>query len=660
MKKVKKISILSIVLIFTLIVVGKIYSDTELTEEYQIDLYDRLNHLSGEGPVPASLENLERHICGTSAAFEAFINRDRLGSAYKTSAVMQGRDTSLSYAYSSPSGHFLIHYDITGNDAVYGSDVDTLAGGDGIPDYINKVGEIMDSVWVYTIDDLGFPPPPADDFYPAGLDAAYDVYIEGLGSSYYGATYSEMVVTPQSATSVLVLDNDYNFYPYNEYNGDPRDFDRRLDAVRVTAAHEFFHAVHFGMDWTEWEGDDAMFARIYWWEMTAVWMEEMMYDDINDYYGYLPSFFELPWIGLRNFNTSAYPLALHPYGAAVFPIFLTERWGDPTIVRRIWEECRDLGIGPQFGEAVDNAVVEISGGTHDLTDAIREFSVWNMFTGNRANRAPDGIGYSEREFYSVIPDTAMFSFDGYPIRMTNRNVLDSFNTRLPETYGSNIINLENIYSIPDSLGFYFYSSALYSDIDWNVSLIGIPLDDNSDATVQMNQFEGSEINKYMINDTDELYNVMAVITPVLNDVNAYNFSKKFDYSFAVLDSIDDSSEVVNYEFKTYPNPCTPEKICESIKFEIEKSSVDVVNSPASLSIVILNSAGEKVRTLYYDFESPSSLLNFITVFTAEWDMKNESGYDVSSGVYMAYIKLAFTDFSDSEPMIYKSKFAVIR
>ncbi|MCP4631405.1 MAG: hypothetical protein GY855_00655, partial [candidate division Zixibacteria bacterium] len=116
MKKTKKISILSIVLIFTLIVVGKIYSDTELTEEYQMDLYDRLNHLTGEGPVPVSLENLERRICGTSAAFEAFINRDRLGSAYKTSAVMQGRDTSLSYAYSSPSGHFLIHYDITGND----------------------------------------------------------------------------------------------------------------------------------------------------------------------------------------------------------------------------------------------------------------------------------------------------------------------------------------------------------------------------------------------------------------------------------------------------------------------------------------------------------------------------------------------------------------
>ncbi len=666
MKNVKKTTILSIVLLFTLLIVVNTYSATELTEEYQQDLFDKLNHLRGQAPRPVSLENLERPICGTSIAFEAFINRDRLSGAYKTSAAMQGRDTTLSYSYESPAGHFLIHYATDGFNAVYEPTLDTLDGGDGIPDYINKVAEIADSVWAYAIDDLGFPAPPRDDFYPAGLDSTYDIYIEGLGSAYYGATYSEVIVDAQSATSVLVLDNNYNFPPYNEYTGDPRDFNRRLDAVRVTVAHEFFHAIHFGMDWTEWEGSDDLQARIYWWEMSAVWMEEMMYDDVNDYYGYLPSFFNYPWVGLRNFNTTAYPLALHPYGAAVFPIFLTERWGDPTIVRKIWEQCRDLGVGPQFGIAVDNVVKEVTGGTFGLTGAMREFSVWNMFTGSRANRAPAGIGYSEKEFYPVIPDTAMFAFDRYPLRMSNSAVLDSFGTKLPECYASNIIKLEDVYLIPDSLGLYFYSTASYEIDAWNISLIGIPLDDNADAIVQMNRYEGTPLDPYIVTGTDELIDVMVVITPVITDVNVYGYSQRFDYAFFVLDSLDDTINTVNYMSKVYPNPCDPAHLCESMKFEIEKSFVDTFNEPATLMITILNPAGEKIRTLYYDFENPSNsdepLIShdFTTVFTPSWDLKNESGYDVASGVYMAYWQLKFTQSSLAEQMTFKSKFAVIR
>ena len=660
MKKLKKTAILSIVLLFTLIIVGNIYSETELTEEYQQDLFDRLNHLRGGGPLPASLENLERTICGTSANLEAFINRDRLDGAYKTSAVMQGRDTSLVYSYESPAGYFLIHYDITGINAVYDPSLDTLGGGDGIPDYVNKVGEIADSVWSYAVDELGFPPPPHDDFYPdgSGLDSTYDIYIVGLGSAYYGATFSEMLVDAQTATSVMEIDNNYNFSPYNQYSGDPRDFDRRLDAVRVTIAHEFFHAIHFGMDWTEWEGGDAMQARIYWWEMSAVWMEEMMYDDVNDYYGYLPSFYELPWIGLRNFNTSAFPLALHPYGSVVFPLFLTERWGDPTIVRKIWEQCRDLGVGPQFGEAVDNAVVEVSGGTHRLADALREFSVWNMFTGSRSNRAPAGIGFSEKEFYPIIPDTAMFSFNNYPLHMSNSAVLGAFGTKLPESYGSNIIKLEDIYLIPDSLGFYFFSSAIYSTDDWNVALIGMPLDDNADAIVQMYLYEGNPFDQYIISNTDELFEVMAVITPIVTDVNDYSYLQRFDYSFFVLDSIANVTQSVNYKFKTYPNPCDPANLCESISFEVRKDNVDTFNDPSSLSITILNVAGEIVRTIDYDFEALDE--NFTTVFAMEWDLKNGSGYDVASGVYMAYWQFNFTSSSFAGPMTFKSKFAVIR
>ena len=87
------------------------------------------------------------------------------------------------------------------------------------------------------------------------------------GTSFYGATYPDIQIDNQTLTSYIELDNDYDFYPYNEFEGDPRDFDRRLDAVRVTVAHEFQHSIHFTMDFGEFEGTLSN-PRLYWWEMS--------------------------------------------------------------------------------------------------------------------------------------------------------------------------------------------------------------------------------------------------------------------------------------------------------------------------------------------------------------------------------------------------------
>lgn len=632
---------------------GTTYAKTELTEQYQQDLMDRFNHLHGDGPIPESMENLDRPICGTQTAFEYFLNHDRLSGVFKTMAIMDGRDTTLSYSYVSPAEHFTIHYDISGTDAVYMPSMDTLDGGDGVPDYVNKTAEILDSVWTYCIDVLGFPPPPRDDFYAIGLDSTYDVYINSLGSAYYGATYSEAIVDSQRATSYLSLDNDYNFAPYNEYTGDPRDFNRRLDAVRVTAAHEFFHAIHFGMDWTEWEGDDPGTARIYWWEMSAVWMEEMMYDSINDYYGYLPAFFNLPWVGLRNFNTSSYPLAIHPYGSVVFPIFLTEKWNNPIIVRRIWEECRDLGVGPQFGEAVEIAVNEASGGTYHLTDAIREFSVWNIFTGSRAVMAPDGIGYSEKEFYPAIPDSAIFSFDSYPVVVTNQDLLNLFGAKITEMFGANIINFENTFTFPDSFNMSFYSALMFPNPDWNVSLIGIPIDDKAKAVVQMNHFDGPNIEFYSLPNSAQLLNVMAIVSPSLVDVTSYDYRTRFKYSFAVNQIPIPIDSARYYTFKApYPNPCTASPPCDNVTFAVEKSFTDL-NPPSGLSVTIYTVAGEKIRELQ------TSQIGNLEI-SVDWDLTNESGYEVASGVYFIYWRLNFEASSGTENITHKSKIALLK
>ena len=194
----------------------------------------------------------------------------------------------------------------------------------------------------------------------------------------------------------------------------PQYADRPLDAVRVTAAHEFFHAVQFGIDFTESEvygsGPTAISAR-YWMEMSATWMEEQLYDNINDYYNYLPYFFNDPRLSLQQFNSYA---DLRPYANVVFPLFLAEQYG-PGIIKSIWLRCRAAGPGPQFLFVANAALDSATGGGGDWVTAFREFTLWNWFTGSRANLAPAGLGYSERQAYPAFPDSMIASWNSYPV-----------------------------------------------------------------------------------------------------------------------------------------------------------------------------------------------------------------------------------------------------
>jgi len=628
-------------------------AEGELSESYQQDLVDRINHLRGRGPAPESLSGLEHRICGTPTAMEAFINRDRLDAVYKASAAFERR-TDLPYSYVSPAEHFRVHYNTTGTDAIYQPTLDTLDGGDGIPDYINKIAEIADSVWIFEVDHLGFPEPARDDSYPEGLDSLYDIYVAELGGAYYGATWAEAILDDQTISSYLELDNDYNFYPYNEYSGDPRDFDRRLDAARVTMAHEFFHAIHFTMDWTEWEGASASEARMYWWEMSAVWMEEMMYDEVDDYLGYLSAFYDYPWKGLR-FWTTSYPLSLRPYGACVFPMYLTERF-DTSIVRTIWENCRDLGVGPQWPAATDAAIQEYSGGSMNLKDAIREFSVWNMFTGDRRSQAPPGIGFSEGAAFSEIPDSVMFRHDEYPIIYSNDSVVYYYGggmagstSRLPEIMGANYIDIYNLSLISDTLPFYFTVDRIAGWNLWNLSLVGFPLDGISQATVEM--FDVPERSYfYQTDDHTDFYNMVAIITPVTTTITEANYLARYDYGFFISDSLNSPADTTYKMLPPYPNPVFMSSADEYITFLLEKPVIGPSGDELGrLEVTIFNIAGEKIRELTFNEAG--------VYLSARWDMKNKSGKKVAAGAYLAYCNMIFSNGTPA--MIGKYKVAVL-
>jgi hypothetical protein len=316
------------------------------------------------------------HKCGTPAIMEFLHFYDQLDKEIlKELALVLKVRPDMDHFRDSDAGLFRIHYNTSGTSIIFEPTKDL--DGNGHPDCADNAADIMDSVYWYIIDTLGYPAPPKDGYEPGG-DDKYDVYLVSLGVGLYGQTWKDSTLDdfPESitATSFLELQNDYS--TFSNY------VDRPLDAFRVTAAHEFFHAVQFGIDFTETEYDSDNRARPYWVELSATWMEDEIYDDINDYFYYLDAFFENPAVSLQSVGSS---IDLHPYSSVVWALYMSERFGRD-IISDIWLRCAEPG--PTFLEATQLAIDSVSGGGENWASIFSEFALASYFVGDNYDYLP--------------------------------------------------------------------------------------------------------------------------------------------------------------------------------------------------------------------------------------------------------------------------------
>lgn len=273
--------------------------------------------------------------------------------------------------YVASDSKFIIHYDTTGTNQVPLED----ESGSGTPDWIEMAAHIADSV-LSEYGKMGY-----ETHLNVGEDT-YPIYLKNI--SYYGYA---MENPPQ-----LIIDNDFS-QSYFESQG--------LDGMRVTIAHELFHAVQF--QYVEM----AYYSSIGWWmEMTATFMEEIMYDDVNDYYQYIdpdgwggnaPSIYGGPHLGLNRFH------GIYPYSGAVFPIYLMERYGRDEALDIIRDS---FVVGPATTSGIVNTIVSGTG-TGGINEVLAEFWTWSYFTGTRAI---DGKFFTEGAHYRPPPlDTTVYA-----------------------------------------------------------------------------------------------------------------------------------------------------------------------------------------------------------------------------------------------------------
>jgi len=208
----------------------------------------------------------------------------------------------------SPTGHFMIHYDIEGVAAPESTDVDE----NGVPDYIDEVGIIADSTRNVLVNVMGYRPEVDDS------DGIYDIYVRSFGTNYYGSNMHEV-----GGVSYIEIDNDYasGFYTTG------------IQVMRLTVAHEFFHAIQRAYKETHSTSDEFFY------ELTSTWIEDIIVPDGDDYLYWLNDFFnniEQSWN-----QTDGYSLALFGhYLSTQFEDISSQK--ESTIMREIWEEISNV------------------------------------------------------------------------------------------------------------------------------------------------------------------------------------------------------------------------------------------------------------------------------------------------------------------------------
>ena len=210
--------------------------------------------------------------------------------------------------------HFRIHYVNTTSDA---PDLTDMGGVSGVPDYVEKVGELFEEVYDFEMTEMGYQAPLPDQ--GLGGDDRFDVYLKDIDIlGYIGIAIPENANAGSPSYGYMYLDNDFANYLASGQANFPIEVE-----IKATAAHEFHHCVQFGYE----SLPDIWLA-----EGTSIWIENEILPEYNSHLTY-GRVFDSPGTPLNCSNDTHWT---HWYSRWIWNKFLAERYGQD-IIRKIWE-----------------------------------------------------------------------------------------------------------------------------------------------------------------------------------------------------------------------------------------------------------------------------------------------------------------------------------
>jgi hypothetical protein len=415
---------------------------------------------------------------------------------------------------------------------------------------------------------LGYRPPLSDGGTGGGDE--YDIYIVEPGdTNVYGYTYPDEE-GPRGETSIsfIEIDNNYQGGVYN------RSRTKGLDALQVTAAHEFFHAIQFSY----YDGQDG----VWWQEATATWMEDVAYTEINDYYQYLRYFFDDPTLSLDKATSSQ---DYHIFGATIFPHFLSERF-DRSVIRRTWENFAQR-LSASIGE-IDRAIPV------GLDSAVVEFAIWNYFTGKRYRNGY----YVEGQAYDEVPVKS--------IQLSGETVHGGVVDHL----GADYLRIEPR-GRPGGIHIQFNRD---ERVVWRLTFLLVTHDG-------VEVLRGERRLPLLLFDWQRYQEIVAVPLILSRQGGGYWYTYSAIYDSSLTKQVTPERFVLN---PTYPNPFTPGTgRVTTFSFDLPRPTKDV-------RVTIYSITGQKIREILLG-DLPAFSYTEGSGFT--WNGLNQTGHFVAPGTY---------------------------
>jgi hypothetical protein len=278
--------------------------------------------------------------------------------------------------------HFCVHWVDQGLDAPRLKDTN----GDGVPDYVERVLAVAEHVHQIENEKLGWREPLSDGTLGGG-EGETDIYLAEIGPQLFGYAAPDRGQTGAAGRSArhlhgfLVLDNDYEPFEF-PHTTQGRD-------LKVTIAHEYNHILQFGYDAYQ----DPWFA-----ESTAVWMEDQVYNGIDDYLRYVRR-----WVKLGETPMTAN--SVKEYGTAVWNEWLAHHYGR-ALIRQAWADA--ARARPEgFAVAAYEDAITAAGGAgfgHEFTRFAADAAEWRT-----------GIGFRESDLYPDVPRQGTLALGAPPL-----------------------------------------------------------------------------------------------------------------------------------------------------------------------------------------------------------------------------------------------------
>lgn len=491
-----------------------------------------------------------KSIWKTSVAVRNINNHAISLKLYKTTSRPDNNETFIS-----ENNLFKLHFDNSGNDSI----TQNYNLNASIPDYIIRAGRYLEASYFYLKDTLGFITPPMDDTN----DPQIDIYFSNLGNGNYGVTQpeSEVTSTPRTHdyTAYIKIDNDMIGDLY---------YTNGISALKVTCAHELFHVFQVGYNF--------FYSDVWYLESSAVWFEEKMYPEVDDYIQYTEDYI-INWGGqIDRYNNPDF------YQLCTWNIYLDEKYkaniNNP--IMEIWGNILEEN-------AMDALTTFLTSNGSNWENALSEWGVSHL--------------YCSKDYFpeqSIFPDADIIP----SIKFSN--------------YTDNYFYYNNDQTMNIQIANGHYSNTFYKITDINIPQINIHFESDDSYKISAVLFDGNTTNIYDISSNSTKIPISSLSADLFLSVGSQDSVKGsliIEKYFTELSSI-------------YPNPVS---LDQNITMEYF-----IQNSYSSGKINFFNILGQKTNTVHLNGTDLTEGKHKITI-----SPQNINRSNTPSGVYFLQLTL---------------------